>query len=107
MASDHGRTRRAMDGPTVSPIVGTMTAEEVAEVVERTCTSKYRYDDPALSRSVAWRVRDRTMRPVRAYRCPFGDGTRAHAHWHVGHVPSMAALQRIADATRVRAQGVA
>lgn len=35
---------------------------------------------------------------LRAYRCPFGG-----EHWHVGHVPPVEAVQRIATAVRVLA----
>lgn len=35
---------------------------------------------------------------VRGYRCPFGG-----EHWHVGHVPEVEAVERIATAVRVLA----
>lgn len=71
-----------------------------AGIIERACRSRPRFDDPAAARAVAWRVRNRTMRLVRAHRCPFDDD--ADRHWHVGHVPSLPALRRVAAAIRSR-----
>jgi hypothetical protein len=82
-------------------VLGAMPPEEVARVVERACGSKERFVGPGGARRAARRVSAATRERVRAYRCPFGDGTR---HWHIGHVPSMAGLGRLALAIRVRAQ---
>jgi hypothetical protein len=82
-----------------------MSPAEVAGIVERVCGSKLRYESPSEARRVARRLRAKSGRPVHHYRCPFGDGTRAHAHWHVGRLPSVASLRRIALAIRTRSQG--
>jgi hypothetical protein len=83
-----------------------MSAEEVASIVERACRLKERFYGPGPARRTARRVSAATGEPVRAYRCPFGDGTRRTRHWHIGHIPSMAGLDRLALAIRARAQGV-
>ena len=62
-----------------------MAADELQEIITRACTGRH----------------------INAYRCPFGDGTRANAHWHIGHVPSVASLERLAVAVRQHAQGAA
>jgi hypothetical protein len=87
-----------VDGPEA------MTAERVEGIVQRHCTSKHRYANPGAARGAARSARDRTGERISSYRCSFAGGTRASAHWHIGHVPSVAALQDIADAIRYRAQ---
>jgi hypothetical protein len=83
-----------------------LTPEQVATVVRRVCTSKRPIRSPLAARHVAEHVRRRTARPIAAYRCPFAGSSRASVHWHIGHVPSLASLKRIAAAIRVRAQGL-
>lgn len=84
-----------------------ITPAEVARIVDRCCTSKPRYGTPGEARRAAFAARARRRQPINPYRCPFGDGTRAGAHWHTGRTPSLASLQRIAQAIRARAQGAA
>ena len=70
-------------------------------VIDRACRSKKRYESVAHAAHDAAVLRARGER-VFQYRCPFGDGTRAHAHFHVGHVPSLERLEDIARAIRER-----
>jgi hypothetical protein len=84
-----------------------MNAAEVHQIVDRCCTSKHCYATPGEARRAARTARARTGKPISAYRCPFTGGTRAQAHWHIGHVPSLADLERIALAIRTRHQGAA
>ena len=81
-------------------------AAEAARVVERVCEAKHRYSDPGGAWRAARAVRGRTGSAVRAYRCPFSGGTRATAHWHIGHVPSIDSLRRVAAAIRIRTQRI-
>jgi len=95
--------------PSLAPFPGTLdgvSADEAARIVERACGSKERYSGPGAARRAARRIRGRTGRDVQPYRCPFSGGMRAAAHWHIGHVPSIASLGRIAAAIRIRAQGI-
>lgn len=84
-----------------------MTDDELQRIVERTCTDKARYDNPGAARRAAAAARARRGIRISAYRCPFAGGTRATAHWHIGRVPSVASIERIAVAIRHRAQGAA
>lgn len=79
---------------------------EAARVVERVCGAKHRFDDPGRAWQAARAVRRRTGSAVRAYRCPFSGGTRAAAHWHIGHVPSVDSLRVVAAAIRIRTQRI-
>lgn len=72
----------------------------VQAVIDRACTSKHAFTDPADGRRVARELTRKTGEPVRCYRCPFGDGCAHHAHWHVGHTPSLEGLESIARAIR-------
>lgn len=78
---------------------------DAGRVIEHACLRKRRYTTPGEARDVARRMNDQARResgvtPYRVYRCPFGDGCRHHAHFHVGHVPSLEGLQDIARAIR-------
>jgi hypothetical protein len=84
-----------------------LTATEVHDIVDRCCTSKQRYATPGEARRAALAARARRRKPLNSYRCPFTDGTRAGAHWHIGRTPSLTSLERIAQAIRARAQGAA
>lgn len=70
-------------------------------VVDRACWSKRRHDDPADAHRHLRFLHDPTMR---VYRCPFADGA---PHFHVGHVPSVDEVRRIAVAIRARATELA
>jgi hypothetical protein len=83
-------------------VLAAMPAEEVAGIVDRVCRSKERFPGPGPARRTARRLSATMDAPVHGYRCPFADdGPR---HWHVGHMPSLAGLDRLALAIRVRAQ---
>lgn len=73
---------------------------DAGRVIDRACRSKHPFDTPGEARRVARQDSLRTGERIRAYRCPFGDGTSKVAHWHVGHVPSLEGLQDIARAIR-------
>jgi hypothetical protein len=72
-----------------------LTDVEVEQLVERMCTRKRRYGR-VVARQVAERMRGRGRR-VSPYRCPCCAG------WHVGHVPSIESVTRIAQLIRQRA----
>ena len=67
---------------------------------ERACEGKRRFG-PRVAREVAADMRRRGDR-VHPYLCPWHDPDEV-PHWHVGHCPSMAAVERIAAAIRNRA----
>lgn len=98
------RPREAIRPSEASPAA--MTDDELAQIIERTCTNKRRYLNPGAARGAAFSARARSGLPINPYRCPFGDGTRANAHWHIGRIPSFASLKRMAAAIRHRAQSV-
>jgi hypothetical protein len=58
---------------------------------------KKNYPGPAEARAAADRLRAEGEQ-VAPYRCPWGKGR----HWHIGHVPSVEGLERIAAAIRHR-----
>lgn len=70
------------------------------QVIDRACRTKHAFDLPGDARHAAREATLRTGDRIRAYRCPFGDGTRKHAHWHIGHIPSLEGLEDIARAIR-------
>lgn len=69
-----------------------MTPDELADVKERVCGEKSRMGRHA-AMSLAQHLRARGKR-IGAYHCPF---CRC---WHVGHIPSMESVSRIAQAIR-------
>lgn len=79
---------------------------DAQEVVEHACGRKRAFDTPGEARRVARSASRSSGDLIRSYRCPFGDGCRAHAHWHVGHLPSLEGLEDIARAIRELHQGV-
>src|SRR5262245_41619735 len=80
----HPKSKPGSAGPQRG-LLGAISADEVATIIHRACTSKERFGAPGPARRTARRLSAATGDRVRAYRCPFGDGTRARAHWHVGH----------------------
>lgn len=88
----------------VAVIVDTFDARAV---IDRACRSKHDYSTPGEARSAAREASRRSGGIIRPYRCPFGDGCRHHAHWHIGHLPSLERLADIARAIRETHQGVA
>jgi len=105
-APDNRGPRNRPDRPRLPVTLEGVDAAEAARVVERVCEAKYRYGDPGGAWRAARAVRWRTGSAVRAYRCPFSGGTRAMAHWHIGHVPSIDSLRVVAAAIRVRTQRI-
>lgn len=104
--NDRPRNRTDRPRPLLAVTLDGIDAAEATRVVERVCGSKVRYGDPGRAWQAARAVRRRTGSPLRAYRCPFSGGTRAAAHWHTGHVPSIESLRRVAAAIRFRAQRI-
>jgi hypothetical protein len=76
-------------------------------VIDRACRSKHDYPTPGDARAAAREASRRSGDTIRSYRCPFGDGCWKHAHWHIGHLPSLDSLRDIARAIREHHQGVA
>lgn len=74
-----------------------MDVDEARTVRRRACREKLRYG-LSTAREVAAAVRRRTGDRVKQYRCPWC------RRWHVGHVPSVKSLRRVAQAIRVLAQ---
>lgn len=100
------RNRMDRPRPLLAVTLDGIDAAEAARVAERVCGSKQRYEDPGSAWGAVRAVRRRTGGDLRAYRCPFSGGTRAAAHWHIGHVPSIGSLRRVAAAIRIRAQRI-
>lgn len=69
-----------------------MTPAEADAIRDHACTRKHRLGLDAASRVAA------DTPGLAKYRCPFCRS------WHVGHVPSLDALQQIAAAIRVLSQ---
>lgn len=69
---------------------------------DRGCARKHPYGRTT-ARSIAARMQTAGDRTVSAYRCPWADDN--DPHWHVGHLPSMEGLERIAAAIRNRNEG--
>lgn len=77
-----------------------MTTDRALRIVERACGRKTPMSLSA-ARAVARDLTRRAGVPVRPYRCPF----RHRQSWHVGHAPSWAAIEELADVLRLVAAG--
>lgn len=76
-------------------MAATLTPGEVEALTERICGTKSPYSAKAARRiAERWRGRGVAISP---YRCPLC------GEWHVGHVPSMTSVSRIAQFIRQRA----
>lgn len=74
-----------------------MNAAELASVQAKVCGTKIHYSRKSAA-DVSSQMRARGER-VSPYACPFCDA------WHIGHVPSMETVARIAAAIRYQATG--
>lgn len=88
----------------MTAVVDTFDAEMV---IDHACRTKHEYTTPGEARAAAREASRRSGDIIRSYRCPFGDGCWKHAHWHIGHLPSLEGLADIARAIRETHQGVA
>lgn len=90
------------DVPLIVPIVDWRAIED------RVCTRKHPYDTGDEARRargmLVRRVRDDA---IRVYPCPFARSQGLAAHYHLGHVPDLAGLRRIAAALRAKSAEVA
>lgn len=71
------------------------------------CTGKHRYATRVEAREAVRRLRRREIargQPVdmatHPYRCPFSNADPEGVHFHIGHVPSLDGLYRLARAMR-------
>lgn len=75
-------------------------AETWRELEARTCKAKHPFTGAGDAHEAARRARARGEATVRAYPCPWC------ARYHVGHLPSLDALERLAAALRARREEI-
>lgn len=80
-----------------------MTEDEALRILAGSCDRKHRYETWSHAHADANSVTRTTGERTTAYQCPFGSH-RLGKHWHVGHPPTIAHMQRLALAVRFLAE---